>query len=127
MKRTDVRTFHAAAVLAAQNGLSIRQFAKSQGTLANNVKARLYEALLAHGLTPVQFPEAVQSSPARAKQPANESTVKIYTGRAKVPYLMVKVPREVLVKSGSSEGDVFVWRLNKKGEVIGKNKNIEGR
>ena len=117
----EIKEFHTLASNAASDGVSIKGFARDQGTLANNVKALLYEAVIHHGLSPVTFPPEPPRQRRRSKMAANLSKVKIYTGRAKVPYLTVKVPRSVVAESKAAEGDVFEWRTNKKGELVGVN------
>lgn len=120
-KDVDLLEFHAAARKAADGGMTAKAFAREQGTLANNVKAMLYEAFIQHDLKPVEFPEPSRRSRSRKEPPANLSEVKLYTGRAKDPYLTVKIPKAIVAKSGASEGDIFEWRLNRKGNIVGHN------
>lgn len=121
-KRIDVQAFHAAAIAAANAGKTMKEFAKEQGTLANNVKAVLYEAFVEHSLKPVTFPVPEPKRRGRKSQPTNLSPVTLYTGRAKQPYLTLKVPRDIVAQSGAKEDDVFEWRLNRKGDLVGANK-----
>lgn len=118
-KSVDIREFHARAVAAVQAGKSMREFAREQNTLANNVKAMLYEAVVLQSLSPVTFPEPTRGGRARKEKPSNISEVQLYTGRAKMPYLTLKVPRQIVAASHSREGDKFEWRLNRKGEIVG--------
>ena len=122
-KDLDLKAFHAAAGKAAADGSTVKAFAKTQGTLANNVKAQLYEAFIQHGLKPVEFPAESAKTRGRKEAPDNLSTVKLYTGRAKTPYLTVKVPKAVVAKSDAEDGDVFEWRINRKGSIVGRKKS----
>ena len=119
-KDQDLQSFHAAAVKAAEDGMTAKAFAKEQGTLANNVKAMLYEAFVQFGLQPVEFPAPGRRSRKQKEAPDNLSTVKLYTGRAKDPYLTVKIPKAIVARSGAKEGDVFEWQINRKGSIVGR-------
>lgn len=120
-KSVDLTGFHSAARKAAEEGQTAKQFARSVGTLANNVKAMLYEAWVEHGLKPVEFRAPERRVRGRKEQPTNLSEVTLYTGRARTPYLTIKVPREIVASSKAEQGDVFQWRLNKRGDIVGTN------
>lgn len=117
-KEVDLKRFHTAAKKAANDGMTMKEFAKTQGTLANNVKATLYEAFTEFGLAPITFPEPTPKKRGRKAQPTNLSMVSLYTGRAKVPYLTMKVPRSIVAKSGANDGDTFEWRINRRGDIV---------
>ena len=122
-KSVDVPTFHRDAKAAAAEGITMKEFAKSQGTLANNVKAMLYEAILSYGLPAVEFPKPTVKTRGRKATPSNLSEVNLYTGRAKVPYLTLKVPKIIVSKANCQEDDIFEWKLNRKGHIIGRNRS----
>lgn len=113
----SVQEFHSRAIEAARAGKSMKEFAKEEGTLANNVQARLYEAVLA-GQPMVVFQEPVRSSRRRSEIQENVSRITLYTGRAKTPYLTLKVPTDVVQKAGG-EGDYIEWSF-KRGQIMGK-------
>lgn len=119
----DIQSYHARAMEAAKTGLSMKEFAKKEGTLANNVQARLYEAVLA-GMTPVQFREPERGSRRRRKEPDNITQITLYTGRAKTPYLTLKVPTQVVEKAGN-EGDLIEWDFSR-GRIVGRRISSEG-
>lgn len=112
-----IHEFHARAVDAARAGKSMKEFAKEEGTLANNVQARLYEAVLA-GEAMVVFQEPVRSTRRRSEVQENVSRITLYTGRAKTPYLTLKVPTDVVQKAGG-EGDYIEWKFSR-GQIVGK-------
>jgi hypothetical protein len=113
----DIYSYHQRATAAAQDGLSMKEFAKMEGTLANNVQARLYEAILA-GLPAVQFKEPERGGRRRRKEQENVTQVTLYTGRAKTPYLTLKVPTQVVEKAGA-EGDLIEWDFSR-GRIVGR-------
>ena len=119
----DIHSFHGRAMDAAKGGLSMKEFAKQEGTLANNVQARLYEAVLA-GLPTVQFREPERGSRRRRKEPDNITMITLYTGRAKTPYLTLKVPTQVVEKAGA-ENDLIEWEFSR-GRIIGRRISGEG-
>lgn len=118
---SELRSFHGDAKKAAAQGTSLKAFAKENGTLANNVKANLYEAVVNLGLEPVRFEPETPRQRRRSHLPDNVSKVSIYTGRAKVPYLTVKVPREIVASSKAADGDVIEWKINRRGDIVGEN------
>jgi len=113
----EIQAFHARAKDAAAKGVTMKEFAKKEGTLANNVQARLYKAILL-GLEPVKFKEPESGSRKRRKQPNNVTLITLYTGRAKVPYLTLKVPSEIVARAGN-EGDAIEWDFQR-GRIIGR-------
>jgi hypothetical protein len=125
-KDIDLQAFHNAAKKAASDGMTAKTFAKAMGTLANNVKAMLYEAYIRYDLKPVEFAEPSRRSRSRKEEPGNLSEITLYTGRAKDPYLTLKVPKGIVGRSGANEGDVFEWRLNRKGSIVGHNVTQNG-
>ncbi len=126
-KSVDVQSFHSAAVKAAEEGITLKQFAKMQGTLANNVKAVLYEGVVSFGLAPVEFPKPAPKARGRKASPTNLSEVSLYTGRAKVPYLTLKVPKAVVSRADAQENDIFEWKINRKGDIVGRNRTAQER
>jgi hypothetical protein len=119
----DIQSYHARAMEAAKAGLSMKEFAKQEGTLANNVQARLYEAVLA-GLPTVQFREPERGGRRRRREPDNTTQITLYTGRAKTPYLTLKVPTQVVEKAGN-EGDLIEWDFSR-GRIVGRRISSEG-
>ena len=113
----DIHSYHSRAIKASEAGISMKEFAKQEGTLANNVQARLYEAVLA-GLPTVQFREPERGGRRRRKEPENLTQVTLYTGRAKTPYLTLKVPTHVVEKAGA-EGDWIEWDFVR-GRIVGR-------
>lgn len=113
----DIIAFHARASEASKSGISMKEFAKQEGTLANNIQARLYEAIIA-GLPAVHFQDP--NSLVRATTLTDDSVTQItlYTGRAKNPYLTLKVPTHIVEKAGV-EGDNIEWKFQR-GKIIGK-------
>ncbi|MFM7204907.1 MAG: hypothetical protein ACKO6N_29385 [Myxococcota bacterium] len=113
----DIEAFHARAVAAAREGLTMKEFAKREKTLANNVSARLYEALL-ENLPIVMFREPERSSRRRQQAPENISQITLYTGRAKTPYLTLKVPTSIVERIGAKD-DYIEWDIVR-GKIVGK-------
>jgi len=113
----DIYSYHVRATEAAKKGLSMKEFAKQESTLANNVQARLYEAVLV-GLPTVQFREPERGGRRRRKEPDNTTQITLYTGRAKTPYLTLKVPTQVVEKAGG-EGDLIEWDFVR-GRIVGR-------
>lgn len=113
----DIQAFHARAAAAAREGLTMKEFAKVEKTLANNVQARLYDAVVS-GLPMVVFRSVERSSRRRRQEPENISQISLYTGRAKTPYLTLKVPTAVVEKAGA-EGEFIEWDFVR-GRIVGR-------
>ncbi len=113
----DIFSFHTRAREAAEKGLTAKEFAKQEHTLTNNINARLYECILAN-LPPVKFKEPESGSQRRRGGRDDLSQITLYTGRAKVPYLTLKVPSHVVEKVGK-RGDWIEWSYTR-GRIVGK-------
>jgi len=118
----EVLAFHVRAQAASKKGLTMKEFAKEEHTLANNVQARLYEAVL-QGQPTVEFREAARDGRRRRKGPDNITQITLYTGRAKIPYLTLKVPTQVVEKAGM-EGDFIEWEFSR-GRIAGRRMDKE--
>ncbi len=116
-ERGDLVLFYRRAREAAKRGLTAKEFAKQEGTLANNISARLYECVL-EGMEPVRFKEAEAGGRRRRQAPDNISQITLFKGRAKVPYLTLKVPAHIVSQIGK-EGDRIEWSLSR-GRIVGK-------
>lgn len=114
----DIQAFHARAAAAARDGLTMKEFAKQEKTLANNVQARLYEAMVAANLPMVVFRTAERAGRRRRQEPENITQISLYTGRAKTPYLTLKVPTAVVERAGA-EGDFIEWDFVR-GRIVGR-------
>ncbi len=97
--------------------MTAKEFAKLEHTLTNNVHAKLYECVL-DGMPPIKFRKPERSSRARRRGQDNRTQITLYTGRAKVPYLTLKVPSHIVEQAGA-KGDWIEWRYVR-GRIVGK-------
>ncbi len=118
----DLTSFYARARAAAEKGMTAKEFAKQEHTLTNNIHARLYECVL-EGMAPIKFRTPERASSRRRGVRDNLTQITLYTGRAKVPYLTLKVPSHIVQQAGK-EGDWIEWRFVR-GRIIGKKVTTE--
>jgi hypothetical protein len=120
--KDDIIEYHNRAKKAVEQGLTMKEFARKEKTLSNNVEARLYQAVQ-QGLSIITFPEPLPGTTRRGKGPDNVTSITLFTGRAKTPYLTLKVP-PMIVKKAGKEGDLIEWEFTR-GRIIGKKKNAD--
>ena len=109
----ELAAFHKRAVEAIAAGKTALEFAKSEGTLVNNVYARLYLAEKKLHLEGLEFSEVTKVPRKRATQEESfETIITLYKGgNTKVPYPVGKIPQSVIKKLNLQENDrvLFVF------------------
>lgn len=109
-----LRAFHARAV-AASGTMTVVEFAKSEGSLANQVQANLFKAIEQFGLEIPRFQPEVKSAGAgtRPRKDKNRVELYLYEGRAKTPYVTSRpIPKHILAAIGANANDSLSAEVN---------------